>query len=577
SGGGDVGGLEDGKVYFVRIDGNDAKFFGSKAQAEATSGDDGVKDLTSVGTGTTHSVKKTSRTQSSLADPNADGDKSDKAATSDGDVEIAGALAVAIVENDTRAFIDSTQAVTTSGALSVVAHSANSATAKADGSSTIASTTDSNFGIAVGVNVGVLTTEAYVGGSGAVSAGSVKAEALMSGDKTFVTEAISGASGGNTGVAGSLAINVVTSHVKAEIADGASVTITGGGDVALSAKNLTSSKVEAKAAQSGGGETGVGISVALNIVDASTLAAVGDGATLTGGADLALSATGSHAASTTAEGGGVAKDGTGVGGAVALTVADNATEARLGTGSALSVSGDVTASADHHGSSTTTAKGDGTGTSTAVGAAVALSFVGDTARATTARDITAGKGVSLAARGDGSSKSDAIASAKGADKSKESSSTADGQSKQQTDFANAKTGKSKSSGQSAGDGSGQVGVAAALALNVASSNAQAGTGGVTIDAGKSVDVLSANNMDASATADGSAATGAGATSVGVAVAINVADMDNKATLDGDITAEGASAKALMKDVDGDKTHKFAAKATSGASGGDTGVAGSFAL
>ena len=43
----------------------------------------------------------------------------------------------------------------------------------------------------------------------------------MAGDKTFTTEAISGASGGDTGVAGSLAINVVTSHLKAEIADGA--------------------------------------------------------------------------------------------------------------------------------------------------------------------------------------------------------------------------------------------------------------------------------------------------------------------------------------------------------------------
>ena len=70
-----------------------------------------------------------------------------------------------------------------------------------------------------------------------------------------------------------------------------------------------------------------------------------------------------------------------------------------------------------------------------------------------------------------------------------------------------------------------------------------------------------------------------ATAVGVAVAINVADMENDAIAPtgSTITSEGASIQAVMKDVGGDKTHKFAAKATSGGSGGDTGVAGSFAL
>jgi hypothetical protein len=55
-------------------------------------------------------------------------------------------------------------------------------------------------------------------------------------------------------------------------------------------------------------------------------------------------------------------------------------------------------------------------------------------------------------------------------------------------------------------------------------------------------------------------------------------MHNEAKLTGtEIDANGVSAQALMKDVGGDKSHKFAAKATSGGSGGDTGVAGSFAL
>ena len=71
----------------------------------------------------------------------------------------------------------------------------------------------------------------------------------------------------------------------------------------------------------------------------------------------------------------------------------------------------------------------------------------------------------------------------------------------------------------------------------------------------------------------------GRTAVGVAIAINVATMRNTANINegADVTADGVTAKALMKDVSGDTTSTFEAKATSGASGGDTGVAGSFAL
>jgi hypothetical protein len=126
-------------------------------------------------------------------------------------------------------------------------------------------------------------------------------------------------------------------------------------------------------------------------------------------------------------------------------------------------------------------------------------------------------------------------------------------------------------------------VAAALALNVASSDAEASVGAVTISAGGKFALKSENHMDASAIADGSAAKGEGKdgkasdTAVGVAVAINVADMENQALVasGASITSDGASIEALMKG--GAQKHEFAAKATSGGSGGDTGVAGSFAL
>src|SRR6185436_16731292 len=392
-----------------------------------------------------------------------------------------------------------------------------------------------------------------------------------------------------TGVAGSFALNIVT-DASTEAVLGSSADVNAGtGTVTLKAQNTTESIVEAKASAEAG-NTGVGVSVGINVaVDNDTRAAI-DGK-LTGGADVTVQADGSHTVNTTVTAGGLSKGGTGVGGAIAITVAESATEASIAAGDALDVTGKVEVDAQHHGASATLADGKSSG-GTAVGAAIALSFVDDSAKASTARDITAGGSVSFTASADGASKAQAIASAAGTDKAQEDGKgkkSSDDQQKSTTDLANAKSGKSKTSGQKAntdskGDDSGSVGVAAALALNVASSDAEASVGAVTISAGGKFGLKSENHMDASAIADGSAAKGEGKdgkasdTAVGVAVAINVATMHNDAKLTGtEIDANGVSVQALMKDVGGNQKHEFAAKATSGGSGGDTGVAGSFAL
>ncbi|RUX65753.1 hypothetical protein, partial [Mesorhizobium sp. M7A.F.Ca.CA.004.08.2.1] len=94
-----------------------------------------------------------------------------------------------------------------------------------------------------------------------------------------------------------------------------------------------------------------------------------------------------------------------------------------------------------------------------------------------------------------------------------------------------------------------------------------------------LNLQSSNNMDATAKADGTAKTSDSGTAVGVAVAINIATMRNEASIGAGsiITADGVKAEAKMKNVGGDVTHRFGAESTSGASGGDIGVAGSFAL
>src|SRR5690606_11068555 len=170
--------------------------------------------------------------------------------------------------------------------------------------------------------------------------------------------------------------------------------------------------------------------------------------------------------------------------------AENHTDARIGSNaSALDVTGAVDVSAKHHGGSETKADAKSSG-GTAIGAAIALSFVDDSATATTHKNITADGAVSFTASADGASKAHAIAGAAGTDKAQEDSGkgnkSADDQQAKTTALANSKSGgsggKAKTSGQSAntdagGDSSSSVGVAAALALNVASSSADASIDG----------------------------------------------------------------------------------------------------
>src|SRR6185436_7608491 len=164
---------------------------------------------------------------------------------------------------------------------------------------------------------------------------------------------------------------------------------------------------------------------------------------------------------------------------------------------------------------------------------------------------------------------------------------ATGVAKSQSGEGDLKVGKSANA-DSEGDGGDAVSVGAALGLNVAWSEAHARVGAVTIEAGGQFKLESQNNMDAAALADGSASLGKefvddegkpAGTTVGIGIAINVAQMENVAEIEAGakVSAQGASVQALMKDVGGDKTHRFGANAVSGASGGDTGVAGSFAL
>src|SRR5262249_1624444 len=142
------------------------------------------------------------------------------------------------------------------------------------------------------------------------------------------------------------------------------------GPVQLTATNTTESIVSGTAS-SKANSVGVGASFGINVTRNDTRAELQDGSTLGSGQDLTLAATGSNATATQASGGVASQDGTAVGGAFAITVANDSTTTRVGTGTPVVVTGAVSTTATHHGASSTTADGTALGANSAVGAAIA--------------------------------------------------------------------------------------------------------------------------------------------------------------------------------------------------------------
>ena len=518
-----------------------------------------------------------------------------KAETSGGGVSVAAAVGVNLASSTARAYIPDSGTITAGGTLTLSSSNNSDATAKADGSATGSSSV--GIGAAVAINVPILKNEAYIGNGATVHAGGLVVEALMTdvdGDKTqnFGAEATSGASGKSVGIAGSLAFSILDSESSAVIRSGANVTITGGGDVRLTAENTTVNSVIAKPEGEGAvaGSVGIGASVALNIANTVTAAEIEDTAILTGAHDLTLSATSDNSVITEAKAGGAATGGSGVGigGAIATSVANNDTRAVLGSGALQTVSGNLNATATHTGSTTTFADGAAGGSSAAIGIALGLNIVNDSTLATTKRNINATGDITFAAHAAAASSAGAKASAAGA---KDEGDTPDdkgvdkkiGAERSQADKKAGETG-TKGTGDAkdtpaAETSSGGVSVAAAVGVNIASSTALAyiPDNGI-ITSGGLLTVSASNNSDGTAKADGTA-TGAGAANVGAAVAINLISAQNQAYVgeNSTISAKWLTVEAKRTEIKGDTTGVVGAEAISGASGGKVGIAGSLAL
>ncbi|WP_312562589.1 hypothetical protein, partial [Anaerospora sp.] len=107
-------------------------------------------------------------------------------------------------------------------------------------------------------------------------------------------EAVSGAAGGKVGLAGSFALNSVTSTATAEIKDGATIAVhqdaENTGSVSIEAENRTTSKASATPQGKGvtGGSLGLGASIAMNIETNKAIAELSGH--ITGADDVTLKA-----------------------------------------------------------------------------------------------------------------------------------------------------------------------------------------------------------------------------------------------------------------------------------------------
>ncbi len=276
-------------------------------------------------------------------DPTDSTDTASPAKSSAGSLSVAGALAVTKFTPTTQAYVDSST-VTATSAINIDASSDNNAPTVANGSQT-SDTSKNGVGVAIAINDINANNTATVFGPTTLSAPTIMVQATTptanSADvHTFSASATSGASGTNVGVAGALALNIVsnisTSSLSPLSVDGTKGTVltlntaTTGSDISFLANDNSSEVATATGTATGGGKVGVGASVALNIVTNKADAQIGAGATLTGAHNVTLNATSDNPTTTSTTAAGSASAGTGVGISPAIAVVNSESSATLG-------------------------------------------------------------------------------------------------------------------------------------------------------------------------------------------------------------------------------------------------------
>ncbi|MEA3511109.1 MAG: hypothetical protein U9R51_06700, partial [Actinomycetota bacterium] len=553
----------------------DTQILGQRNQADSQADDNRPSGATAGSTGSGDTTTPSSENEQSNGGP----------------IAVAGAIAVNLSTSLSSATIPAGVSIRSGGTVKVAASANTDAKAIADGSASEGGGT-ATVGVAVAINLVNLTNIATVAGTVIDSHGLIVNATMTNfyGDTKheFESIAISGATGDGVSVAISFALNIVNANTTAELTNSSSSTVSSNGVADIKASALSTSKVEARPKETvKGGSAGIGISVALSIVNDRAHAGITGGAIVnfTGAGDVAVISLGGHNMTTTAEAG-AGSTGVTVVPAIAVSISNVTRSATVGAGTLMQLGGSLTIAGRAPPSdnlSTTTAKGsaESDGGSAAIGVALALGIGTHTVAATLERSVTAGGDVTVEAIGRSRIFSDATASAEGApgDSSADGTGSAgtgtggnqgvDGQVQGERDQADSQAlsngagadnsgSEDTPSSENSNSGGGPVSVAAAIAVNIATSSSIASIAdGLTINAGGFVTIRSSANSDGKAIANGKARSEGGSAGIAAAVALNVSTITNTAsTGNGTITSNGLNVEALMTDSNLDEVRRW---------------------
>ncbi|MEX8518634.1 MAG: leukotoxin LktA family filamentous adhesin [Leptothrix sp. (in: b-proteobacteria)] len=318
-------------------------------------------------------------------------------AASSGNAAVAGAFAVNVLNNTTKATLGDGVSATLTGSqrldqthadgglgLEVSSHSDTRAASFAGG---VAGAKQAGVGLSDSDLVDLDQTLASVGKNGTIVATAAGASVSADSHQTIVNIGISGGLGTQSvGIGGVLGLDLSLVKTEASVGAGASLKAQGNVDV-LATNELTS--VIAAGGVGGGKDAGVGASIAANVIANQTKATIGQGAVLDSTGKATVSAQASETAVTAVIAG--AGGGTvGVAGAVSLDLILTDTEASLAQGAKINPD---TAYSNAAQSVSITARDDtvvvgaaggaGGGGKAGVGAAVDTSILIKTVKATT--------------------------------------------------------------------------------------------------------------------------------------------------------------------------------------------------
>ena len=524
------------------------------------------------------------------------------AKTDEGSVSVAAAISVSVIESAARAHTAELAEIDAGKNLTVRSSSNTDAVVKANASAVEGNQPDVGVGAAVAINSMTTANEAYLD-SGIYHVRGLTIEAKMrntgSEDDPDTTanssvEAVSGAGSEDVGVAGSLALNIVSSTTLAQIRELADVDA-GGMDVVLTAESRSTDVAKAAPQKEGAtGSVGVGASVALNALTDVTEAGigsevrVGDGAALTGARNLTISASSDHDSETEAKAG--AEGGVSIDAAVAVAALNQQTMARIASGSGIAsdidASGTVSLDAKDSGGGTVKAFGNTQSSNVGVGASVAVLSTDTEVKALVDRDLEARGDLNITAEADRTYLAEASASASGAK---------DEKSGDQTNTSAKKLDETKDKQEGTKDG-GKVLVAAAVAISEMDDNVRAYiSGGSGLDDSNyrrdvgvdgNVNLSATNKSNYSTRADGSSASLSTSTGVSNAVALSIVDNETEAYIgnfstlsgvDSDPTGNITVKAVATQNTSGEYVNRLAAEAISGSGAEKVGVAGALAV